>query len=115
MGSLFRSARRVGLPAPRYWASGRGVMLLASSVGTATRPRRQLSMALFQSQRGRAPSRPDRRPIKSAREEVGDACKSAYRSIDNASVLQAASLVLPLAKSAACTRYDLCGVRLGSY
>ena len=86
MGCLFRRARGVGQPAPRYGALGRGVMLPASSVGTATRTRRQLSMALS-SQRARAPSRPDLRPMKSAREEVEDACKSPRRPHDQSTCL----------------------------
>jgi len=82
-GCLFRLLLSVGLPAPRYWASGRGVMLLASSVGTTTRnaPAALDGAVPIAARESAQPAGPVR-PMKSVREEVEDACKSAYRSID---------------------------------
>ena len=80
MGCLFRRARGVGLPAPRYWASGRGVMLPASSVGTATRT--QLSMALSQRARERRPWLAERGPFPTFRGGMREGKGTARRLCD---------------------------------
>ena len=104
----------LGLPVPRYWASGRGAMLPASSVGTATRTRRQLSMALSSAARESVqPAGPVANQEGSGRGR-GRLQKpmTPTRSIDLlASVLHAAShLVLQARKQPvrlATTRYDV--------
>ena len=50
LGCLFRLLLSVGLPVPRYWASGRGAMRPASSVGTAACTPAALDGAVFAAQ-----------------------------------------------------------------
>ena len=70
----------------RLLAFGAVPELLLRRCGPLLRARRQTwarsHLALSVSQRALAPSRPHLRPIKRAREDVGDACKSAQRPLD---------------------------------